>query len=69
MLYEVITRYFHDKTAPRGWLTPWPKLGNLLRFRPGEVSLWTGISGHGKSLALGQTSISLVAQQQRNNFV
>jgi len=33
---------------------PWPKTFESVRLRPGEVSLWAGINGHGKSLALGQ---------------
>ncbi len=33
---------------------PWSKTHNLFRFRPGEVTLWGGYSGHGKSLMLGQ---------------
>lgn len=33
---------------------PWSKTHNLVRLRPGEVSLWAGISGHGKSQMLGQ---------------
>jgi len=32
---------------------PWSKASNKLRFRPGEVSIWSGINGHGKSLILG----------------
>lgn len=33
---------------------PWKKTHELVRLRPGEVSLWAGINGHGKSLVLGQ---------------
>lgn len=33
---------------------PWPKTHDLIRFRPGEVSLWAGINKHGKSLLVGQ---------------
>lgn len=59
---DEVHAYFHDHAAPRGAYTPWQKLGDLLRFRPGEVTLWTGINGHGKSLALGQTAVSIAAQ-------
>lgn len=62
---DEVDRYFHDPDLPRGATPPWPKLADKLRFRPGEVTLWSGINGHGKSLALGQTATSLVAQGER----
>ncbi|HDR8957048.1 toprim domain-containing protein [Burkholderia vietnamiensis] len=34
-------------------------------FRPGEVTVWTGINGHGKSLLLGQVLIGLMCQGER----
>lgn len=45
---------------------PWARLGNKVALRPGEVSLWFGFNGHGKSLLLGQTVLSLCAQGQRS---
>ena len=33
---------------------PWHKTYELVGIRDGEVSLWAGINGHGKSLVLGQ---------------
>jgi twinkle protein len=44
---------------------PWPRLENKVALRPGEVSLWFGFNGHGKSLLLGQAVLSLCAQDQR----
>lgn len=37
-----------------GDLLPWGKTHELVAMRPGEVSLWAGINGHGKSLLLSQ---------------
>lgn len=34
-------------------------------FRPGELSVWTGINGHGKSLMLNQVLIGLMTQNER----
>ena len=34
-------------------------------FRPGELSVWTGINGHGKSLMLGQVLLGLMHQGER----
>lgn len=49
-------------THPR---LPWPRLDNKVALRPGEVSLWFGFNGHGKSLLLGQTVLGLCAQDER----
>lgn len=35
------------------------------RFRPGEVSIWTGINGHGKSQLLGQVILGLLRLDER----
>lgn len=34
-------------------------------FRGGEVTLWTGINGHGKSMAVSQVQLGLMAQGER----
>ncbi len=38
---------------------PWEKADDAVRLRPGEVSLWAGVNGHGKSLVLGQVLLWL----------
>ncbi len=43
----------------------WPKTRDLVRFRPGEVSLWAGINGHGKSMFLSQVILDLCYQARR----
>lgn len=59
-----VVAYFHDPRGPVGARMPWPKTHGLIRFRPGEVTLWGGMNGHGKSLVLGQVCLSLVAQKE-----
>ncbi len=44
---------------------PWGKTHNLIQFRPGEVTVWGGPSGSGKSLVTGQVALSLCAQDQK----
>ena len=44
---------------------PWAKTHDLIRLRGGEVSMWMGINGHGKSQLLGQVSLALAAQEER----
>lgn len=41
---------------------PWRKTHNLIQFRPGEVTIWGGANGQGKSLVTGQVALSLCAQ-------
>lgn len=47
---------FHPKSGVEpGFETPFKELqGGKLRFRPGEVTVWTGFSGHGKSMLISQ---------------
>lgn len=41
---------------------PWSSTHYNLRFRPGEMTIWAGINGHGKSQLLGMCSIGWVTQ-------
>ena len=41
------------------------KARDLVKFRPGEVSLWAGVNGHGKSMFLSQVELDLCYQAQR----
>jgi twinkle protein len=43
---------------------PWGKTHRLIQFRPGEVTIWGGENGSGKSLVTGQVALSLCAQDQ-----
>ena len=38
---------------PWGDRLPWSKTHDLVRFRPGELSIWGGMSGHKKSMLIG----------------
>lgn len=44
---------------------PWAKTRKLLQFRRGEVTVWGGENGSGKSLITGQVALSLCAQDER----
>lgn len=44
---------------------PWDKTHSHFAFRPGEVTLWGGVNGHGKSLITGMTALSLCTQGER----
>lgn len=62
---KVKDRFHGEAQAVTGCMTPWPNLGDNLRFRSGEVSLWAGVNGHGKSGVLGQASLGFMAQGER----
>lgn len=44
---------------------PWDKTHALFAFRPGEVTLWGGVNGHGKSLVTGLAAVSLCVQGEK----
>jgi len=37
-----------------GMVLPWPKTHEKIKLRGGELSIWAGINGHGKSSVVGQ---------------
>lgn len=56
---------FHGERYEHGDRLPFRKLNNLVRLRSGEVSVWSGFNGHGKSMLLGQVLLGLVEQGKR----
>lgn len=46
-----------------GVTMPWLKTHNSFKFRPGEVTLYAGSNGGGKSLITGQVALGLVKQK------
>lgn len=46
-------------------LLPWRKTHQQIQFRPGEVTVWFGANGGGKSLITGQVAASLCAQDEK----
>lgn len=45
---------FEEGDAMPGLKLPWSKTQDKFALRPGEVTLWAGINGHGKTAFLGQ---------------
>lgn len=62
---DEVADYLEHGTQLTGSKLPWRKTRDLIRFRSGEVTLWSGINGHGKSLALGQAASGFVCQRER----
>lgn len=44
---------------------PWTKTNDNFDFRKGEVTVWAGQNGHGKSLVTSQIALSLMGQDQK----
>ena len=61
---DLKTSITEHKTASRIYL-PWRKTHDQFHFRKGEVTLWSGQNGHGKSMLTSQVALSLIGQDQR----
>lgn len=44
---------------------PWERTHKLVQFREGEVTLWGGVNGHGKSMVTGMCAASMVSQGEK----
>ncbi|HAT1998358.1 TPA: AAA family ATPase [Legionella pneumophila] len=62
---EVIEQFYPPPNTPLGYFSPWEKVKDSVLFRPEELSVWTGINGHGKSQFLGQIILSCMQQGAR----
>jgi len=54
----------HPDKSKRVYL-PWEKARDVFRFRPGEVTLWAGQNGHGKTQMASQVMLSLMGQGEK----
>jgi twinkle protein len=54
--------YFHGNQHAQGSQMPWSKTHGKIRFREGEVSIWAGYNGSGKSMLLGQVMLGVMQQ-------
>jgi twinkle protein len=63
-MQELIDSLGKVDNDPKAYL-PWDKTHSVFAFRPGEVTLWAGVNGHGKSLITGMAALSLIAQGEK----
>lgn len=54
-----------NKMNERKVLLPWLKTLDNFDFRLGEVTVWGGVNGHGKSFITSQIALSLMGQGER----
>ncbi|RUQ96565.1 bifunctional DNA primase/helicase [Legionella septentrionalis] len=62
---QVIDEFYPKPGTFIGYSSPWEKATDKILFRPDELSVWTGINGHGKSQFLGQIILSMMQQGAR----
>lgn len=53
---------FRSDSVGDGLILPWPKTQDYFRLRPGEVTIWAGINGHGKTLLHSQVQLAIMQQ-------
>lgn len=56
---------FEQPIGQSGATLPWSNTHSTVRVRRGELSIWPGMSGHGKSMMIGQVALGLMAQGER----
>lgn len=64
-LEETIAAFYPAPNAPVSPKPLWDKAKGKIAFRSGEVSLWAGINGHGKSMMLSQVALDLLIQREK----
>lgn len=62
---QVISEFYPSGEQQIGYAPPWAKANEKILFRPEELSVWTGINGHGKSQFLGQIILASLTQGAR----
>jgi twinkle protein len=64
-LEQTVALFYPPADLPKFSTMLWDKAKDDVEFRPGEVSLWAGINGHGKSMFLSQVELDLCFQGER----
>jgi twinkle protein len=62
---EDVIQSFEQPATQTGAELPWGKTRDIIRLRRGELSIWPGMSGHGKSMIIGQVGLHLMSQGER----
>lgn len=62
---DQVIEHFYGDTGKAGLHLPWAKTHSNIKLRPGEVSIWSGVNGHGKSMLLSQVILQAMAHSDR----
>lgn len=55
----------NGRKAAKGLPLPWSKAADKFALRPGELTIWTGFKGHGKSMLLSQVLLHAMTSGER----
>ncbi len=61
-LQDILDRFYPPDGKNPGYESTWEKSRDKVRFRPSELSVWTGINGHGKTQFIGHLMLGLMKQ-------
>lgn len=59
---EIINAFYPPGGIEPGIAPPWEKAKKIIRFRPNDLSIWTGINGHGKSQFVGHIALDAMSK-------
>ncbi len=62
---DAVIRQFYPEPQDAGIMLPWSKTAEKIQLRKGELSIFTGINGHGKSQVVGHVALGAIQQQYR----
>jgi twinkle protein len=62
---DVIKEFYPPEDWREGFSTPWQKVSEKLIFRPAEVSVISGVNGHGKSEGVGHLTLEAISQGEK----
>jgi len=60
--YPGVIEHLFGERESKGLQLPWPCTHDKFRLRPGELTIWAGENGSGKSLILTQAMLSVIRQ-------
>ena len=66
---EVMEHFFPTNNERQGYPLPWGPFDDGFEVRSNELSIITGINGHGKSQWLGHLLIELMHQRRKSLLV
>src|SRR5205085_7322159 len=61
-MQRVKAMFYPAHDAPMAPVLELDQRMDWFEFRPGELTVWTGFNGHGKSLLLSQVQLGLMSQ-------
>ena len=63
---ELVVDRFHGENTSASWTsTGFDKMAGKFDLRPGELTLWTGINGHGKTTGLSHVMLNAMTRRQK----